>query len=200
MRLPKPGFGQSNTTDTGLAVGNSNRSIIRNSIILIAVVLLVLAGWAAYHHYKNKHQVDENGNATLVRFLKDSKKLDDQRSLSSAYLAQGNYTAAEDTAKKVAQQSNDVNDYLMLLNICAVRDVPDKKACVNLALQHIKAQIGKLPFNQVYAVASELDEAGFGKDAVDYYKQAYKIYPAQQPDPYTKTKDQINQRIDQLNG
>jgi tetratricopeptide (TPR) repeat protein len=200
MRLPKPGFGRTNAAATGSAAGNTNRSRLRNLISLIVIVLLILGGWTIYHNHKNKSPTDENGNSTLVRFLKDSKTLNDQRSLASAYLAQGNYTAAEDAAKKVAQQSNDVNDYMSLLNICTVRNVPDKKACVDMALQHIKNQVDKLPFNAVYAVASELDEAGFGKDALVYYQQAYKIYPAQQPDPYTKTKDQIKQKMDQLNG
>jgi len=199
MRLQKPGFGRTKTANDGTVVGSTSSGILRKLVSYVVLVVLIWGAWTVYHHYKNKNQVDENGNATLVRFLKDSKKLDDQRTLSSAYMAQGNYGAAEDTIKKVAEQTNNVNDYMTLLNICAVRNVPDKKACVDLALVHIKPQIDKLAFNAVYAVASELDEAGFGKDALVYYQQSIKIYP-QQTDAYTKTKDQIQQRINQLNG
>jgi tetratricopeptide (TPR) repeat protein len=200
MRLPKPGFRRAGTIDQNQnsVPVNKNRRIFRQLIILLVLVLLAWGGWTLYQHHKKRSPVDESGSATLVRFLGNSKKLDDQRALSSAYLAQGNYAKAEDTMKKVVQQTNDVNDYMTLLNICAVRNVPDKKACVDLALKYIRPQIDKLPFNAVYAVGSELDEAGFGKDALPYYQQAYKIYDPAQADQYMKTKDQIKQRIDEL--
>jgi len=200
MRLPRPGFRRADNTVQGQdsVPATNNRRMFRRLFTLLVIVLLVWGVWVLYQHHKNRSPVVENGNDTLVRFLGNSKDLDSRRALSSAYLAQGNYTAAEDTIKKVAQQTGDVNDYMTLLNICAVRNVPDKKACIDLALKYIKPQLGSLPFNAVYAVASELDEANFGKEALPYYQQAYKIYDPTQADPYMKTKDQIKQRIDEL--
>jgi tetratricopeptide (TPR) repeat protein len=130
--------------------------------------------------------------------LNKSNTVDSKRSLASAYLAAGNYQAAEQTMKDIAAQTKDRNDYLGLLNICSVRNVPDKQACIDDAVANIKPQIDKLSFFQVYSAASELDNAGFKKDAVVFYQRAYDIYDPARVDQYTKTRDQIKQKIDEL--
>jgi len=168
--------------------------------IALILLLVVVVGLKVFHKVHKTQPSVVNANTSIEKLLKNSKTIQNKRDLASVYLAEQNYEAAEKTMKSVAGQTGSVNDYMTLINICAVHNVPDKQACVDNAVSHIRPEITSLPFNAVYALGSELDEAGFKKDAVIFYQRAYDIYDPTQADAYTKTKDQIKQRIGQLNG
>jgi hypothetical protein len=156
-----------------------------------AVIAALIVGGLYLHFHKKPHKsTDVNANTSIIDQLNKSNTVDSKRSLASAYLAAGNYQAAEQTMKDIAAQTKDRNDYLGLLNICSVRNVPDKQACIDDAVANIKPQID--------SAASELDNAGFKKDAVVFYQRAYDIYDPARVDQYTKTRDQIKQKIDEL--
>jgi hypothetical protein len=167
------------------------------SLVTAAVAALLVSSVYIYFHNKNKQKVVD-ANTSIISQLGKSKSIDDQRSLASAYLAAGKYSDAEQTMKDIAAKTNSPTDYMGLLNICTVRSVPDKNSCVDAAVTKLKPQINELSFFQVYSIASELDEAGFGKDSVAFYQKAYDIYDPTRADQYTKTKDQIKQRVDEL--
>lgn len=203
MRLSKPGEVDN---DKKMTIGQMSLKNKRppRLISFIALALIVIIAIGFYYHHRNnatqKAHIDQDANVSLINMLKDSKSLDDKRSISSAYLANSDYAKAEAVTKEVAQQSNEVSDYLGLLNICTTGAVPDKQNCVDFAISKIKPHIEKLSFTQVYSAGSELDKSGFKKDAVIFYQRAYDIYDPARTDAYTKTKDQIKQRIAELNG
>jgi hypothetical protein len=168
-----------------------------SSLATAIVAALILAGIYVHFHNKNKNKVAD-ANTSIINLLGKSKSLDDQRSLASAYLAAGKYMDAEQTMKDIATKTNSTTDYTGLLNICTVRAVPDKTACVDNTVSKLKPQINNLSFFQAYSIASELDESGFSKQAISFYQRAYDTYDPARADQYTKTKDQIKQRIGEL--
>jgi hypothetical protein len=178
------------------------KSNISSLLTAVICALLVAGAYTLYH----RHNADKNAdtkvdaNTALVNNLSKAPGIAAKRSLASAYLAQGDYKAAEESQQQVARQTNDVNDWLGVLNICTVRAVPDKQSCVNEAVSKIKPHLDGLSFYSVYSAASELDQSVFKKDASTFYQRAYDIYDPASVDPYTKTKDQIKQRITELNG
>lgn len=170
-------------------------------LLLLVVIVILVAGLYMWHHKnQTKDQSSVDANTVLITNLSKSNSLDDKRNLVSAYIAAGNYSLAESTLKDIASKSGDVKDYLGLINICTVRKVADKQQCVDEAISKIKPKINTLSFFEVYSVASELDDAGMGKSAVVFYQRAYDIYDPSRADAYTKSKEQIKQRIAELNG
>lgn len=195
MRLPKLGFSRVNNTSS--AQINNRQLILKLLIALILIAALALA-WQWHHHKANSYSNAANAAQEGINSLKNSKELIDRRSLISDYIAAGDYSKAEETAKAVAAQTGSANDYMSLLNICTIRKVADKNDCVSLAVSKLKPQVSQLDFFTAYSIGSELDESGFKKDAVAFYQRAYDSYDPSRADAYTKTKDQIKQRIDEL--
>jgi tetratricopeptide (TPR) repeat protein len=198
MRLPKLRSVNRPPVDS-VGQKSKNGKILQLLAKVIVIAILAVAIGAVWHKVKHRNEDRiPNASASAVDALKNSNDINDQRSLGSEYIASGDYPKAEAVARKVADRTNDVNDYLTLLNICAYYSVPDKQGCINYVVSKVSPQINKLSFYSAYTAGSELDEAGFKKDAVTFYQKAYDIYDPARADQYTKTKDQLKQRIDEL--
>lgn len=169
-------------------------------VVILSIGLIIIA-WKGLHKYKhrNDNAPPKNASSSTIDFLKDSSNLNDQRSVASEYIAAGDYENAETTAKQVAEKSGNTNDYLTLLNICTVYKVSDQQACIKQVLDKVVPQINRLSFYSVYIAGSELDKAGDKNNALIFYKRAYEIYDPVRAGESMKTKDQLKQRIDELN-
>jgi hypothetical protein len=199
MRLPKPRSVQRlSSGNTGQEKRKRFKGLFRT--VLIAMVIILAIGLFFYRrHHRTEYKVTEAASSE-INSLKSSKDITDRKSLSSAYLMAGEYDKAEQNARQIADASNKVNDYLTLLNICTVRNVSDKQNCIDYAVSKIKPHVNDLSFFLAYTAAVELDQSNNKKDSVVFYQRAYDTYDPARADENVKTKDQIKQRIEELNG
>ena len=175
---------------------------IRLVFLLVAAGIIVLVVSLVAHWKNNTVNVYKPAASAVQENIKDlqgSTNIDDQRSLVSNYVAGGQYGRAEQLAKQIADSTKQLKDYMSVITICATRAVSDQQSCVTKYVSIIKAQIPAMGFYESYVVASTLDDASFGKNALPFYQQALNTYDSVQHDVYTKTKPQIQQRIAQLN-
>jgi cytoskeletal protein RodZ len=135
-----------------------------------------------------------------VRFFKDSTNPDDMRSLVSTYVAEEKYDEAVAKAKQVNKITQDVGDYLLLLNICAIYSVRDKQVCINDMVSKATPKLSSISFYSAYSTARVLDKHGQKKAAADFYQRAYDSYDPKRAaaDEGTMTKEQIKGHIDEL--
>lgn len=211
MRLPGP---QRATIFSGLRDFYNRGTTRRGKLFrLLSVPLIPLAavaiGFVVFTTIRNNNDSSSsNFDVTKsppydsaqenIKSLKASDNINDLRSLANNYSAAGDYGAAADTAKQVAEKTGQIKDYMSLLTICAVREVPNKQACIDWTVGKLKAQITKLSFYNAYTAGSVLDGAGDKKNAVVFYQRALAVYDSAKVDEYTKSKDQLRKRIDEL--
>ena len=175
----------------------------RAILVVIAGAILVFAGWFIEHKRNNtinKYVPAANAVDANINSLKSSKDINDRRVLVSDYVASGNYDKAEELARSVAADTKDTKDYITLITVCANHPVSDKQQCLDDGVTQVKPKLNELSFFETYVIASMLDDAKDGKNALIFYQRAYQIYDSTKADQYTMTKDQIGQRIKALNG
>jgi hypothetical protein len=182
------------------------RQRIIKRLILVVVALVIVIGGVWYIFFNSKPKlvnippVQENAADANVRLYKNSANVDELRILTNSYLSNGNYTNAVATAEKVADETQDTMDYMTILRICATSKFPSQSSCLDTVVANLKTKLDSLSFYDAYSAGSMLDEnAKKGKDAVAFYQRAYDTYDATRADEYTKTKDQLKARIDELN-
>jgi tetratricopeptide (TPR) repeat protein len=203
MRLPRPSLPFGNN-----ATGKDEAKQIDKkvwTIRLLALVLIVMLAIGGVKFYKDRHKpkqtfppspsaVDES-----IKSLQSSTELGDKRNLAGDYTQKGDYNQAEEILNSVAHQTNDLKDWVGLINLCSQYNVTGKQNCLSTAAAKVKPQLSNLSFYEAYSIGSMLDQGNDKKDAIVFYQKAYDIYDPAAADIYTKTKDQIKQRIDQLN-
>ncbi len=140
----------------------------------------------------------DQASDSAIESYKNSNDTEDLRSLSSVYVGANKYPEAVEVARKVALKTGEVMDYMTLLNICAIYNVPTKQACLEEVAAKLKPQLGKLSFYNAYTAGRLYDKSGDTKNAVIFYQRAYDVYDVNRADEYIKTKEELKKRIDEL--
>jgi len=120
------------------------------------------------------------------------------RVLAASYEQNKDYGKAEDTWKSIAQQTNDVNDYWSLLNVCANDPISDKEACTSDAAAALQKKVKDLDFATAYSIGATLENNNFRKLAVPFYQQALAVYKVQSSETNFPTQQQLQAKINEL--
>jgi len=175
--------------------------VIKKLVGLIVLILFVIVlAKLAYNHYHPAEHISSspNVNDSIIGDYKNSKDINDQRSVISAYLAKGDYNSAESAAKAVANSTDEAQDYMALITICGLHNVTDKNACLNSAIDSLKPKLKKLSFTSAYGAGGIMEKNNRKKDAVMFYQRAYDAYDPNAGGDGTMTKEQLKAHIDEL--
>ena len=169
------------------------------ALVALIVLLLIFFGYRHFHNSKSKlSNPNLNANDLQIETFKNSTNVGDMRVVLSAYEGKNDYKTALPLAEKIADQTKSYQDYMAVLNICALHDVSDKSGCITDVVNKLKPLIGQMPFGSAYAAGVLIEKSGNGKLAVDFYQRAYDTYA---PDPKAEnmlTKEQLKTKIDDL--
>lgn len=202
MRLTKPGSQPISLVRDFFNVNIHGRRAVLIRIVLVGSLLaaLVLVGLALKKTIQPGLSDIERENPAdrTIRLYKDSKDINDMRSVSAAYGEKGEDDKAVAAAKEVANQSQKTLDYIDLLRACTGSNQTDKQACIDDTVGKLHARLGSLSFFEAYIIGGMLDNSGQKKAAIDFYQKAYDIYDANKADEYMMTKDKLKSRIDEL--
>jgi hypothetical protein len=173
--------------------------LTKSRVITIAVMLVLVVGAVfLWHWHKNRSVAIINGNDEQIQEHKDSNSPDDRRTILSAYAAKDDYADAAPIARALAKQTKTYQDYLALISICGLHDVPDKDACLDEGVNGAKPLVNSIPFNGAYNAGVILEKNNRKTDAKVFYQRAYDTYT---PDPNAEnmmTKDQLKAHINEL--
>jgi len=168
------------------------------SVIFIILILLIAGGYFGYRVHKNKTAQNATVAQTNISLFKNLNNPGDMRVLAASYEQNQEYGKAEDTWKKVSQQTNDINDYWSLLNVCANYKVSDKESCVQGATSALQRKVKSLDFTTAYSIGATLETNGFKKMSVPFYQQALAVYKPQSGGASFPTQQQLQAKINEL--
>lgn len=170
----------------------------KTSLLLLALLVAIVAVFVYREHQKQARQ-NESAAQSYIRIFKDLNNPGDMRVLAASYEQNQEYSKAEDTWKKVTQQTKDVNDYWSLLNVCANYKVSDKEACVQDTAAALQKKITSLDFTTAYSIGATLESNGFKKLSVPFYQQALAVYKPQSGGTSFPSQQQLQAKINELN-
>jgi hypothetical protein len=168
------------------------------SIIFIVLILAIGGGYLGYRIHKNKSAQNSTVAQTNINLFKNLNNPGDMRVLAASYEQNQDYGKAEDTWKKVTQQTKDINDYWSLLNVCANYKVSDKESCVQDAAAALQKKVSSLDFTTAYSIGATLESNGFKKLSVPFYQQALAVYKPQSGGTSFPSQQQIQAKINEL--
>ncbi|MBX4197089.1 hypothetical protein KW801_00850 [Candidatus Saccharibacteria bacterium] len=193
MRVPTISRGQ-------LLAINKRRLVY--TLIQALIVLFIIA--FAYNHIFRTNLFGSSGGHSPtaddadIKAFKNSQNINDKKVLISAYEDKKDYAKALTIAKDVADKSRTYQDYMTVLSICALYDVPDKQSCLSQTAANLKPLLSSMPFSSAYAAGALLEKNNLKKQAADFYQRAYDTYS---PDPNAEnmmSKEQLKNHIDEL--
>lgn len=171
---------------------------VRWIVYLVSIVLVILAGLGIYRHYHPKTVAVVNAQDSIINEHKNSTDLADKRTLISAYEDKNDFSSALLIAKQVAGSTKTYQDYMAVLSICTLRNVADKKACVDEAYKNLKPLVSAMPFYSAYTVGALLEKNGYKKETITFYQRAYATYDANTGGENLMSRDQLKSHIDEL--
>lgn len=204
-----PKQGVSNTKTTGGSVSGSWASKILKPLVL-TIIIAAVAG-SVYWFFVKDDANDQANNASTaedakypdpsevsIGLYKDSDDPEDMRVIVNSYANVKNYEAALDTARELANKTNEAQDYLTLLWLCVEYEVPGKEACIDEAVAALEPKIKSLGLYDAYSGGKMLEAANRNQIAVDFFQQAYDKYDAKIADETIPTKEELKNLIDEL--
>jgi len=166
-----------------------------------ALIVLVIGGALIYRHFHANHIViatEQNINDLQIQRYQNSKDTNDKRVLISAYENKGDYQAAHDLAMGVAQQTKTLQDYMAVLNICALHNVANKSSCINDIATTLEPLIPQMTFTTAYSAGILLEKNNHKKDAAAFYQRAYDTYTFDPKAENLMSQGQLKAHIDEL--
>jgi len=184
--------------------------LTRKRLIIQLIVLTIIVGTTAYLWFgvHNKNEKNNTSNSSGVEhttpaaadigIYKGSTGPDELRVLVNSYADAGDYKSAYDSANTLVDKTNSPDDYMTLLWLCTLYEVPHKSNCIDNTSSKLKEIINSLSFINTYMAGSLLEQSGRKDEAVDFYERAYLIYDVKTADGNIMTKEQLKKHIDGL--
>jgi hypothetical protein len=164
-------------------------------LMVVGVVMQVINNHRNSSNKPQKVTIASSETNGKINLLKNSTNIDDMINLKSQYVVNGDYDNALKIAKEIASKTQAPADYLEVLRICSLFEVPSKEAEIGSAVIALKPKTNNLTFRQAYSAGGYLEYAKHNNDAAIFYQQAYDTYDEAQKDPYTMSKVELKSHI-----
>lgn len=179
-------------------------------LLIQLLVLALIIGTIAYLwfgvHEKNQNtkrpvspgdQHTAPSSADIAEYSGTSDP-DGLRILVNSYVDKGDYTAAYNTSQILVAKTKAPDDYMTLLWLCTLYQVPNKDSCIDDTADKLHKLIANLSFTNAYVAGGLLEKSKRQDAAFDFYSRAYRIYDAKSADGNIMSKSDLKKHIDAL--